>query len=105
MLQNAYFLAKSVPIQPKTSDILPKFCQNGNYPTGPDMGAAHQDLFLFAHGGGLYPEDYENPALFYDQIAHAGGRNAKKIRKIRKWNARNAKCEWFVLLQLFRNFS
>lgn len=26
----------------------------------PDMGAAHQDLFLFAHGGGLYPEDYEN---------------------------------------------
>ena len=31
---------------------------------GPDMGAAHQDLFLFAHGGGLYPEDYENPPLF-----------------------------------------
>ena len=27
MLQNAYFLAKSVPIQPKTSNILPKFCQ------------------------------------------------------------------------------
>ena len=34
----------------------------------PDMGAAHQDLFLFAHGGGLYPEDYENPPLFYDQL-------------------------------------
>ena len=27
MLQNAYFLAKSVPIQLKTSNILPKSCQ------------------------------------------------------------------------------
>ncbi len=27
MLQNAYFLAKSEPIQPKTSNILPKFVQ------------------------------------------------------------------------------
>ena len=31
------FLQKSVPIQPKTSDILPKICQKlaTNYPTGP----------------------------------------------------------------------
>ena len=27
MLQNAYLLAKSEPIQPQTSNILPKFCQ------------------------------------------------------------------------------
>ena len=28
MLQNAYFLAKSMPIQTKTSNILPKFCRS-----------------------------------------------------------------------------
>ena len=56
MLQNAYFLAKSEPIQPKTSNNLPKFCQptleeqlrswkpiwprNGTYVVAPDAKLA-----------------------------------------------------------------
>ena len=36
-LQNAYFLAKSVPIQPKTSNILPKFWQKS--PTKRDLAS------------------------------------------------------------------
>ena len=39
MLSNAYLLAKSEPIQPKTSNILQKFCQ----PTLSDV-SAHQPV-------------------------------------------------------------
>ena len=39
MLQNAYFLAKSAPIQPKTNNILPKFAKNWQLPYGPGNDA------------------------------------------------------------------
>ena len=34
------YLQRSVPIQPKTSEMLPKFAKIGNYPTGPHRGVA-----------------------------------------------------------------
>ena len=43
MLQNAYFLQKSVPIQPKTSNILPKFAKDS-----PARGWRHREAAAFS---------------------------------------------------------